>query len=473
MPYHCVLKAQLHRPRYIPGDVVKASFTVLCTDRITASDRRKGGGLVPFVDDLSRLEERPATLDARGTPAVTVIRVAAQFVGSRVTDKSRIKSAGLDEDESFVQLVASPDALPGHEEPHCIFTSGVAAPIQNQPMQLHQHASACISCALPPSLPPSYRGQCARFYYGIYFSCIWESGGQTSVTTLRVPIRVTSPIAAITTLRAPYASVQRPLEIRSVILPPLPTPAISPPLSDQLLSREPCTDSVLKDEGQRLSPPAAAGLAGLTGCGAPSAFRASGAQFVAHTLRCTINEQSVATEYTIRHNQTPTLGLVLLSTAVQVGETLRGVFTTMPNNETCCCRVTVSIESFETVPRDLFQPGSIIPSGSRKDERGEDLVVTQSKVVEEQEFFLCNAAQVPLDLHLSPLKYTQTMRTDVVSLSWVLRFKFWNCAAMELTKPGATAIRLLSGFDELEVPLTLFSPLAVENPRIGPVHYAA
>lgn len=265
-------------------------------------------------------------------------------------------------------------------------------------------------------------------------------------TVLKVPLKLSSPICALAVVRPPFASPSFDFGSKWTAMPVgQASPVFAAPLSDALL---------VKDESWKRS-----------GAMRPTCADArpgtSSSSFLLDALQQLQERESQPVDYQIRYNVTPVMNVIFFSTAVAIGESIRGVFVQSPNNEVVVSRITASMESVERVPAKFLCRGHNTAADI------EDTVVNVV-VADELEWFTLNSAQIPFDIFLSPSKYTQTLMTHIVSLGWRLVLKFWSVPKSEHGS-AKRAKKLADLYQELDVPIRVLSPMGVENPRMGPL----
>jgi hypothetical protein len=454
MNYYVSLSGQLHRERYFPDSVVKCHLKLAVHDRSTAV--RSPQGMVPY--DPSRLDDfamcggsfhTGSSHVAQTDGAVVEVQsLSVRLIGICFTDTLKVASDqpwGSKiplETLSEEGILPSPDSTESGraENAHLIFATPPVEPMSSTRLKYLEQRCFAASFKLPPGLPPTFRGCSVRFYYGVHVSCVWSTGGKLQYTTLKAPVRLSSPISALAVVRPPFAAPSFDFCSQCMVVPVgQSSPAFAAPLSDALL---------VKDESwKRTMRP---GSSEPTCCGTSS--------YLLEALHQLQEKESQPVDYQVRYNVTPVMNAVFFSTAVALGDSIRGVFLQSPNNDVVISRITASVESVERVPPKFLCRGNTSASG-------EDVVVNVA-VVDEQEWFTLNSAQIPFEFFLSPSKYTQTLQTHIVSLSWRVVLKFWSVPKSE--HASAKRLKKLADlYQELDVPVRIFSPGEIHNPRMG------
>ena len=467
MNYYISLSAQLHRERYFPDSVVKCLAKLSVQERSSSLQSRQA--MVPY--DPSKLDEYAmcgSSYSGGASPVpdtdgavVEVQSLSVRALGLYFTDTLKVaqtKDANGASSSSLVviddatdSLMLSPDSASSGraEDAHLMFASPVVEPMGASRLRHLEQRCFAAACKLPPGLPPTFRGCCVRFYYGVHVTCVWSAGGKLQYTTLKVPIKLSSPISVVAIVRPPFASPTFDFCQECAAIPiGQSSPAIATPLSDALLVKDESWKRTLKPGGSELS-----------GCGTSS--------YLTEALQQLQEDDSRPVDYQVRYGSTPVMNLILFSTSVSLGDSVRGVFVQSPNNEVVVARITASIESVERVPSEYLSKTKARTSSSES-EVAEGGVVVNVVVADEQEWFTLNGAQIPFDFFLAPSKYTQTLQTHIVSLSWRIVFKFSSVPRSECSasKPSKKLAEL---YQELDVPLRIFAPAGVQNPRMGPL----
>lgn len=475
-----------------------------------------------YPDPLLQPQELTAAPLSSASPAVSVVDVSAQLVGCCFTDKSKITLPASCTDglqltplrdakhisDSIRELLTTPDAVGKNEAVWVLCASSTAQPVRDAPVALRvgEPLSFSILFCLPQDVAlPTYRGQSVRVAFCVCIRVGWAVGalpGVIQTTSLRVPVRVGG---------AEYAVVQRvgsvPRMLRGsdapnddgtfVRMPARPSPAVCPPLLDALVpavhgkvlsSLLSCVSSPHHKRSATYSAVERLGTTALASSSSGVAADESGRNApsmdseVYHLLKAS----SPPTDFVIRYKDVHIMNLLIESCVLCLGGYLRGCFVHNLANEVLSAsnmrvgRVTMSVDCYEMtraayltkgagasaapVPSSLTASASILPSVNVGFSTGDPNVVLNVTSLEEKEWYMFDTAQTPFEVCLAPSRYQQTVRTAVLSVEWVVRWKFWCVDATRVVNAnGASGApngrrKLKDLYQELELPLVILPP---------------
>lgn len=512
------LQGQLHRSRYEAGSSLKCFLYAECTDKAMKGLDRG----IPYEPSQLSPSARATSWCAAtsgayssDSPLVVITCMTVEVVGVCTTDLNRIacpvgifaNSAHFDQQAPTdtkpkglralfgwaskpsptaasvdTPTASTPTSLQRHftanknEEAHAIFVTPPAVVASDVSLRLFETCTAVLTCQIPPNIPPSFAGYCARYSYSVMVTCEYETFGQRRRTILKMPIRVDSPSAAVVLIRSPYVQGGWPVDghreetdfnfdlkhtfsVTTAADTLKPSLVLAPPTADQLLSEERQVPQARVGGINRLAPrPYEVGVP------APALVGPSPQPCL---IRCGTAEAISAPQpnpFAIR--------VLLWDTSVNLGDQIRGVIigTTEPESAEVCLRVVATVEATEAAPKLLFRSGSVIP---RESEDEESFVVAHCSTLEEFEFYLPYAgAQVPFNIPLTTGRAQQTMRTDIVSNQWRLRLVFYfalsNIAATAtITKSEVSLVPIIERLQEVVIPLTVLPPN--RSNKMGPL----
>ena len=520
------VKAQLHRAYYVPGDTVKCCFHLLNTDRHESlvdetgrwDDDLRTARLVgtTIADCAPAIRIVSIRLQLLGTSAIDTTRLSeaafsktTRFADEAAASGDWILTESLTDSPSSLATAAScahnfyatpiveptsqtvtsalrsssnNDSNGGASPGGASATRSGSTPVSTEShvLQVSERLSGAVTTKLPQGLPPTHKGQNVRYEYAFHISIVWAvaSGdgkeGEKQLTVLRVPVKLYSPAATITVLRSPFATLRLmndPSATQAVLMPTQSSPAFASPLSDALMTKDAVSAALINDPGRH---------------------------YVAEAAKAQLQRLSSPSEYLIRHHQVPVTTLFLSAHAATLGSSILGTFTQVPNSDWVCGRVTAGMEMYERVPKKLFHKNAIIPKRTNthlgaspshgrtegsfstysidwmdhapeglavsREDPEEELIVSHSKVVEELEWFTGQAVEMPFTLSFTPAKYCCSFHTESVSVTWMLRLRFYCCKATEWSgfQKSGRSKTVEFHIEQLELPITIFAPAGGE-----------
>ena len=273
MPQGCgpvvLLKGNLHRTRYQPGEQLKCTVVVSCVDNNSlllgkvSNPKRREQDLHPYNPSIVDATASPPA--DPGSPSVdsakiNVLSCTAQFVGVCVLDSSRMvlpKEDGLKEHIADTPSTSSWwGSLFGHSgaqdqigdinpsqrkdidlqlevvSPSSVCQTDATTSLTNSPpislmptsannsgagdgdlwgclqLRVGEAHSGMFTLTIPTHLPPSLRTSLVRYLYGVHVSCSYRHPGSkvTQIVNLRLPLRMYTPAAVLYVLRPPFES---------------------------------------------------------------------------------------------------------------------------------------------------------------------------------------------------------------------------------------------------------------------------
>ena len=204
------------------GDFMGAgtAHTEAATAGAAAAQKGGGGG---FLGGLFSGWRRGAASPA-DQPAVTT-GAAAETAGAASSSLEAALPLSLGPlMTTTAHAIGASSAASRREETHTIFATPVALLASGVRMRRGDVCTAVLRCDLPPRLPPSFAGYCARYYYAVHVVCEYSAYSSSSAaasssslsshaasshrrrfrSVLRIPIRVDSLVATNVIIRSPY-----------------------------------------------------------------------------------------------------------------------------------------------------------------------------------------------------------------------------------------------------------------------------
>ncbi|KAH9577271.1 Reduced growth phenotype protein 1 [Trypanosoma melophagium] len=432
-----LLSATLHRSWYAAGDIVRAE---IC---LHAFPNTHGGVTNELLMRFRQVDNYFAEIDDDYLPSIRVNTLSAQIVGVCDVDSRRIHY-GLNEKISTngESRALIEEKIPKYHVIHKLFSSEEFFLAKELPIRERETKAFAVTFALPDYLPPSYRGQCVRFYYGLHIYGTYSKTRETSVPMkLRLPIKVFSSQAVISPLLLPPYFPLENFDFREkvVLLQPVPSPSVTDPLQDHLMPSDVESFNV-RQLWER----------------------------VTNSIAKRLSEQRTPLEHPVKIGGELVVTVVILSTTVTIGDSLNGVFLLQPNPKSQLIKVIGVVEFLECCSRDHLKKGITCYPLPGEEERG--LTVVQTAVIEEYEWALLGRDSVSFSLSFTNWNYYASMQTDVVTTCWQLRIRFLcsSPSALQQFYTGRSdGFEIAEDEPELVIPLTIVPPPHREHPRMG------
>ncbi|ORC93808.1 uncharacterized protein TM35_000016850 [Trypanosoma theileri] len=432
-----LLNATLHRSWYAAGDIVRAE---ICLHSLPNTH---GGITNELLMRFRQVDNYFAEIDNDNPRSIHVHTLSAQIIGICDVDSRRIQyelkeeTSKNEQSRAFVE-----EKISKYHEIHKLFSSKEFSIAKEIPFHERETKAFTVTFALPDYLPPSYRGQCARFYYGLHLYGTYSGPrGRSIPMKLRLPIKVFSSQAVISPLLLPpYFPLENfDFGEKVVLLQPVPSPAVTDPLQDDLMPSDVETFSV-RHLWKRAS----------------------------NSIAKQLSEQRTPLEYPVKLGGEVVVSVIILSTTVNIGESLNGVFVLRPNLKSQLIKVIGGVEFLECCCSDHLKKG--ITCYPLPGEREKGLTVVQTTVIEEYEWSLLGRDSVPFSVSFTNPNYYASMQTDVVTTFWQLRIRFlWShpSAVQQFYTGHSDGIDIAEDEPELILPLTIVPPPHREHPRMG------
>ncbi|KEG15433.1 hypothetical protein DQ04_00071010 [Trypanosoma grayi] len=431
-----LLSATLHRGWYTAGDVVRAEV------RLHGLPIPPDGETSALATRFGRGDNYFVGVDADAPPMVRVQVLSAQIVGICVVDSRRIRyRVGVEKSISKLCPGVANDMFPKDHDVYTLFCSDEFTLAKDLLLRERECKAAVVTFTLPEYLPPSFRGQCVRFYYGLHMQGTWCGPREPCAPVkLRLPIKVLSSPSVIVPLLIP---TRFPLECfdfkeKVLLLQPVPSPAVTDPLQDSVSPLKVETFDVRHIRSR-----------------------------VAHSLAKRLAEQRTPLEFPLKLAGESALTVAVVSTTVMIGDSLNGVFLLRKNTNAVPVKVLGTLEFLECCRADLLNSGITchpLPGG----EKG--LVVAQTSVIEELEWVLLDRTSVLFSVSFTNPNLYASMQTDVVTTCWQLRLRFFWCKSSTRKQCSAShreELKIEEEESELVVPLIIVPPPHPEHPHMG------
>ncbi|RNF27220.1 uncharacterized protein Tco025E_00527 [Trypanosoma conorhini] len=427
-----LLTASLHRRWYAPGDVVRAEV-YLHGLPISPSGTSNGVAV-----RLGQVDNYFADVDADAPPVVRVKYLTARIVGVCAVDSRRLQYtlAGERAVAERCRMLVD-DKLSKDYNAYTLFCSDEVSMVTSLPLRERESRALVVTFTLPDYLPPSFRGQCIRFYYALHLYGVRCGPLDVSVPVkLRIPIKVYSAQAILTPLLLPASFPLEGFDVgaKVILRQPTPSPALTGPLQSYLLPAE-----VEDFHAHVLSKRAL------------------------HTRASQLAKQRIPLEFLLTLGGESALTVALASTTVVIGDSLSGVFVVNSNPTSQPVKVIGSLEFLECCAAKHVKKGV---SCHQLPGWGKELVVAETKVVEEFDWVLLDRASTRFSVPLTNPNIYSSMHTDVVTFCWQLRLRFLWCRLPVLRQCRASQreeLKIEEEEPELVVPLIVVPPFQCEQ----------
>ncbi|PWU93538.1 putative Rgp1 [Trypanosoma cruzi] len=427
-----LLSASLHRRWYAPGDVVRSE---VCLHGFSnPSDSVSNGVAMRF----GRMDNYFADIDIDAPTVVRVKSLVAQIVGACVVDSRRIQydlGGGRAMDERCRIVIE--DTLSKDHNVYGLFCSDDFSLVSNLPLRERESRALVVKFTLPQYLPSSFRGQCIRFYYALFLHGVYcDPRNSNAPVKLRIPIQVFSAQAIVTPLLLPVSFPLERFDFQEKVsfLQSAPSSALTGPLQSHLVPSE-----VEEFHAHVLSKKAL------------------------NTQASQLSKQRTPLQFPLSLDGELALTVVVASTTVMIGESLSGIFVVQDNPKFQPVKILGSLEFLECCSSKHVKKGISrhqLP-GWRK-----ELVVAQTRVMEELDWVVLDRATVPFSVPFTNPNTYASMHTDVVTLCWQLRLRILWCRLSELRQCRASCreeLRIEKEEPEVVVPLIVVPPSQSEQ----------
>jgi hypothetical protein len=501
-----VVRGNTHRCAYYPGYYVKCEVSLLCTDSplLRAGPHLYGSGLVedlftnPPGTDHSESSTAPVPQDPTADGAASLSGgwfPTAWLLGDPVDNPT--PPPPTDKEMEIISVFAQAygvysgdvtwlhhlqhhnDASPDPHNPTLgqkagnyayVFQSQTQQLLSSMTIPLGQQRRFCFRFRLPPSLPPSYRGQAVRYCYYVWLCVIWKTRALAPrQTVVKIPFKVWSPLASLAPVVAPYAPEGFDYDWSVAELSTdWESQRTDDPMADQLVYFA-CVPSLAATTEERrrfqkqFHPPSniiATNMASaitdslsslahiqLPDLQVPVARRmADPYEFLHQATQHQLTTHNGLKEYIIQNQgraaaaapQVPFLKYLTTASHYCVGDSVQGSLVQIENGRFICVKVSVRLECEEKVPIELLRPCTVAPA---KEGDGNPFAtpvrVVNRLVVGEWEEYLLDCQESDFALPIGPT-HPASLYTDKVTCEWVLRFEFHYAAIDGATDPHST-----------------------------------
>ncbi|RNF09414.1 hypothetical protein TraAM80_02213 [Trypanosoma rangeli] len=427
-----LLSASLHRRWYAPGDVVRSE---VCLYGLSNPPGSASNGVSVHI---GRVDNYFADVDVDALPVARVKSLMAQIVGVCAVDSRRLQYALAGERAAAERCrTLVDDKLSKYYNVYRLFCSDAVCLASNLPLRERESRALVVTFTLPDYLPPSFRGQCIRFYYALHLSGVRCGPRELSAPVkLCIPIKVYSAQAILTPL---LLSASFPLDRfdfrpKVVIRQSAPSPALTGPLQNALAPAE------VEDFDARIL-----------------------SNRALHARASQLARQRTPLEFPLCLEGELALTVALTSTTVMIGDSLNGIFVVKGNSTFQPVKVLGSLEFLECCSAKHVKSGVSCHSLPGW---GKELVVAETTVVEEFDWVLLDRASARFSVSLTNPNIYSSMHTDVVTSCWQLRLRFLWCRSSVLRQCRAThceELKIEEEEPELVVPLIVVPPFQCEQ----------